>query len=137
MGLAVDTSALVTLERANREPDEPAREHAEELIVPMIVWGELLLGVHLAEGAHAARRRAWLERARALLRLVPIDEPVIERYAALRADPQRAGTPIPTNDFLIAATALALEFGVLVSPLNEAHYRKVPGLRVELLRLAA
>jgi len=33
----------------------------------------------------------------------------------------------------VAATALHLNFGVLVGPRDEAHFREVPGLRVELL----
>jgi predicted nucleic acid-binding protein len=43
----------------------------------------------------------------------------------------RAGTPIPGNDMMVAATALELNFGVLVGPGDEVHFRRVDGLRVE------
>ena len=35
----------------------------------------------------------------------------------------------------VAATALQLGFGVVVGPQDEAHFRSVPGLRVERLAL--
>jgi predicted nucleic acid-binding protein len=37
---------------------------------------------------------------------------------------------IPANDLAVAATALHLEYGVLVGPEDEAHFRRVDGLRV-------
>ena len=41
---------------------------------------------------------------------------------------------IPSNDMAVAATALHLDYGVLAGPMDEAHFRTVPGLRVEVLR---
>ena len=41
---------------------------------------------------------------------------------------------IPANDLAVAATALQLEYGVLVGPQDEAHFRRVPGLRCECLK---
>jgi predicted nucleic acid-binding protein len=40
---------------------------------------------------------------------------------------------IPANDLVVAATALELEYGVLVGPTDEAHFRRVPSLRVVVL----
>jgi len=44
-----------------------------------------------------------------------------------------SGQLIPANDLVVAATAQFLEFGVLVGPRDEAHFRAVPGLRVQAL----
>jgi hypothetical protein len=37
---------------------------------------------------------------------------------------------IPANDLAVAATAVHLEFGVLVGPKDEEHYRRIPALAV-------
>jgi hypothetical protein len=34
---------------------------------------------------------------------------------------------------IVAATALQMGFGVLAGPMDEAHYRRVTGLRVEVM----
>jgi predicted nucleic acid-binding protein len=136
MGLVIDTSALVALERSAGSwtaglPDD------EEASVPAIVYAELLVGVHLADHPRrAARRRAKIQ---ALLTAAPIVEfgpAVAERWADLYATLSRDGRLIPANDLAVAATALELSFGVLVGPRDEAHFRQVPGLRIVVLPVA-
>ena len=63
--------------------------------------------------------------------VVPFGPGAAERWAEIFAALQRAGTPIPANDLVVAATALELDFGVLVGPRDEVHFRRVTGLRVE------
>jgi predicted nucleic acid-binding protein len=133
MGLVIDTSALVALERSGGSWSDrlPADEQAS---VPAIVYAELLVGVHLADHPRrAAGRRAKIE---ALLSVAPVVEfgpAVAERWADLYARLSRDGRLIPANDLAVAATALELGFGVLVGPRDEAHFRQVPGLRVVAL----
>ena len=45
----------------------------------------------------------------------------------------RLGALIPANDLTVAATARRLDYGVLVGAADERLFRKVPGLRVELV----
>jgi predicted nucleic acid-binding protein len=133
MGLVIDTSALVALERSAGSWSDglPADEQAS---VPAIVYAELLVGVHLADHPRrAAGRRAKIQ---ALLSAAPIVEfgpAVAERWADLYARMSRDGRLIPANDLAVAATAIELGFGVLVGPRDEAHFRQVPGLRVVVL----
>ena len=68
MGLVIDTSALVALERSDADwsnalPDEPA-------VVAAVVYAELLVGVQMAD----SRKRAASQRAKidALLATVPL-----------------------------------------------------------------
>jgi predicted nucleic acid-binding protein len=56
-----------------------------------------------------------------------------ERWADLYTRLSRRGQLIPANDLVVAATALELEYGVLVGPADEAHFRRVPSLRVVAL----
>jgi predicted nucleic acid-binding protein len=55
MELVIDTSALVALERAGTEWRVPGEIAEEPVVVPAIVYAELLAGVRLAD---TARRRA-------------------------------------------------------------------------------
>lgn len=135
MGLVVDTSALVDLERAGAEWEAGLSELGDEPVaLPAIVYAELLLGVHLARGgARAAQRRAKIEALSGRVPVIPFDQPIASRWAEAFATLQREGTPIPSNDLSVAATALELGYGVLVGARDEAHFRRVPGLRVETL----
>ena len=132
MGLVIDTSALVALERSNTGwseglPNEPAAMAA-------IVYAELLVGAKMTE----SRRRAAARRAKidALLTAMPVVDfglEAAERWADLYAYLSRRSQLIPANDLVVAATALELEYGVLVGPSDEAHFRRVPNLRVVVL----
>lgn len=136
MGLVIDTSALVAVERAASSWEEGLASIGNEPIaLPAIVCAELLAGVHLAQStARAESRRA---KIRALIAQVPVVDfglQVAERWAELFATLSRRGQLIPANDLLVASTATYLGFGVLVGPGDETHFRSVPGLRVEVLR---
>jgi tRNA(fMet)-specific endonuclease VapC len=133
MGLVIDTSALVALERgrddwSQRLPDEPA-------VVAAIVYAELLVGVKMAD----SRKRAALRRAKidALLARVPIatfGPAEAERWSDLYGQLRRSAHLIPANDLAVAATALERQYGVLVGPDDEVHFRRVPRLRVVVLK---
>ncbi len=109
--------------------DEPA-------VIPAIVYAELLVGVLLADSqARAANRRTRVEALVAYCPVVEFAREIAERWAQLFALLSREGNMIPASDLAIAATALYLDFGVLVGPKDEGHYRKIPGLRCVRLPL--
>lgn len=137
MGPVIDTSALVAAERAATSWEEGlASIGSEPAALPAIVCAELLAGVHLAESAaRAETRRAKIHALIAKVPVVDFGLPIAERWAELFAILNRQGQLIPTNDLAVASTAIYLGFGVLVGPRDEAHFRSVPGLRVEALRL--
>lgn len=133
----IDTSALVAVERASASWEAAVVSLGDEpAAVPAIVCAELLAGVHLARSAaQAARRRAKIDALLARLPVVDFGLPIAERWAELFKTLSRQGRLIPANDLAVAATALHLGFGVVVGPQDEAHFRAVPGLRVERLAL--
>jgi predicted nucleic acid-binding protein len=135
VGLVIDTSALVAVEREQVAWDTMLAEIGQEIVVlPAIVYGELMVGVRLAESAtRASSRRAKIAGLVARVPIVDFGREVAERWADLFASLSRQGQLIPTNDLAIAATALQLDFGVLVGARDEAHFRRVPGLRVQPL----
>jgi predicted nucleic acid-binding protein len=60
--------------------------------------------------------------------LLDITEETAERYAVILNSLWRAGTPIPTNDIWIAATAM--EYGLRVVT-TDSHYQKIPQIMVD------
>ena len=136
MGLVIDTSALVALERSGDDWLQQLASIADEpAALPAIVYAELLVGVALAgTGKRAAGRRAKIDALARTVGVVDFGEAIAAHWADLFAALSQRGTLIPSNDLAVAATALQLGFGVLVGPSDEAHFRKVPQLRVERLR---
>lgn len=55
----------------------------------------------------------------------PIDESTAEFYASILANLRAAGTPIPTNDIWIAATAFQHGYKLYS---RDAHFDLIPGL---------
>lgn len=135
MGLVVDTSALVALERAPSDWESTLAEVGDEpCVMPAIVLAELLVGAQMAKGTKRGRqRRAKIDMLVARIPLVDFDRELAKQWATLFTSLSRAGRLIPANDLAVAATAMHLGFGVLVGPGDERHFRNVPGLRVQLM----
>lgn len=135
MGLVVDTSALVAFERADSTFDRLLEEQGHEVVaLPAIVLAELLVGVRLLEDRRTAdRKRSGIDQLLARVPLVEFGREIAQRWADLVAELRRRGELIPANDAQVAATALQLGFGVLVGDRDEAHFRRVDGLRVDVV----
>jgi tRNA(fMet)-specific endonuclease VapC len=92
----------------------------------IVVAGELRFGaVRKASPVLTGRVEAFL----AYLAVIPLESPVDRHYAVLRAELERAGTPIGANDMLIAAHALAL--GCTLVTENAREFSRVKSLAVE------
>jgi tRNA(fMet)-specific endonuclease VapC len=98
-----------------------------DLVLSPVVLGELELGVE--KSAYREKNAARLARVVEKLELAPLDARVSRRYAEIRAQLERSGTPIGANDFWIAAHGLAL--GAVLVTDNLAEFRRVPGLLTE------
>ena len=125
-GIALDTNAYVAFKRGH-EPVLEILRLADDIVVPVIVLGELLAG--FAHGAKEAENRAelakFLEPSR--VRTVAVDDDTARWYAQVYAQLRRAGSPIPANDLWIAAQALQHGLPVLTF---DRHFEAVEGLMV-------
>lgn len=108
------------LERLSALPDGAA-------YVCWITLGEVAFGMRRSKPAQ--RTTSGIESLRRSLVRLPLDEPVVEQYARLRAALEAKGRPIGPNDSWIAAHALA--HGLTLVTGNEREFRRVPGLKVE------
>lgn len=122
MKVAVDTNRYVDFARG--DPAAAAvLENAEQVMVPLIVVGELRAG--FAVGKKGAKNEGGLRRF--LLRpgvsvLFP-DEQTTHHYATVYRQLRQQGTPVPTNDMWIAA--LVLQHG-LVLYARDAYFDHLP-----------
>ena len=133
MGLVLDTSAIVHLERHRLAPAKLPYSD-EPLVLPMIVWAEALIGVRLADSPErAGQRRGLLERIRLVTNLEPFSPEAAEIYADLYCQIRKAGKTVPQNDLQVASIGMALGYGILVGPNDESHFRRIENLRVEVL----
>lgn len=131
MGLVIDTSALVAIERSGEVPPDLLEER---VFLPAVVWAEAMVGVHRAATPEIGiRRHRRLEALREQLDFCDFDRVVAERYAELVAVLARKGQMIPQNDLAVAATALCLKHRVLVGVSDEKHFRVVPNLEIVVL----
>jgi tRNA(fMet)-specific endonuclease VapC len=127
MRLLVDTSAYSGFMRGHPEI-KVAIQEADEIYVNSIVLGEL--GAGFIKGGRRRKNEAELKRflGSPRVNLVDVTENTAERYAVILNSLWQAGTPIPTNDIWIAASAM--EHGLQVLTTDD-HYQKVPQILVK------
>ena len=127
--LLVDTSAYSAFMRGIPEALKAVQE-ADELYTNPVILGELQAG--FLRGSRTRKNQQLLEQflSSPRARVVDIDEATSHRYATILNSLWKAGTPIPTNDIWISATAMQYGLSILTS---DAHYLKVRQILVQLL----
>jgi tRNA(fMet)-specific endonuclease VapC len=100
----LDTSAYSNFRRGNEEV-AALLDQAELVGIPTIALGELRTGFLLG----GRRRRTETELEAFLdnpaVEVLQVDSETSRHYAEIVAELRKAGTPLPTNDIWIAATA--------------------------------
>jgi len=127
MKLVVDTSAYSAFCRGRTDVID-RMESADELLIPATVIGELMTGFH--QGTRKDSNLKLFERflAEPGVSVAVTDRTVAQKYGLLVAGLKAAGTPIPTNDIWIAATALCANACLLT---GDRHFRVITGLDVD------
>jgi tRNA(fMet)-specific endonuclease VapC len=127
MRLLVDTSAYSAFMRGHLAI-KSSLQRADEIIVNAIVLGELATG--FIKGRRRRRNQQELSRflSSPRVNVVDVTEETAERYGVILNSLWKAGTPIPTNDIWIAASAMEHGLQILTT---DAHYQKVGQVMVE------
>jgi tRNA(fMet)-specific endonuclease VapC len=127
MRLLLDTSAYSAFMRGHAEI-KAAVQSNEEIFLNSVILGELIAG--FIKGGRRRKNENELRRFLASPRVGVLDvtEETAERYAVILNSLWHAGTPIPTNDIWIAASAM--EHGLRVVTTDD-HYQKVPQVMIE------
>lgn len=123
----LDTNVVSNLLRDPRgRAAQRARTLQDAICVSAIVAAELRYGCAKKK---SARLTSKVEQFLSEVPVVPFDLPADSEYGEIRADLERAGRPIGSNDMLIAAHARALSATLVTA--NEGEFSRVPGLAVE------
>jgi tRNA(fMet)-specific endonuclease VapC len=127
----LDTSAYAAFMRGH-EGIKSALQQAEEVYLNAIVIGELLAG--FMRGRHRQKNQTELQTFLSSERVgvLTLDQETSARYAVILDTLRNAGTPIPTNDIWIAATAMQHSLRILTT---DAHYLKIPQVIVDLFEI--
>jgi tRNA(fMet)-specific endonuclease VapC len=127
--ILLDTSAYSAFRRGHPQIQHRIREASEIQLNP-VALGELRVG--FLKGTRLADNLAGLAHFLASPRVdvVPVDEETAERYALILDSLRRAGTPIPTNDVWIAASAM--QYGSVLLT-TDPHFRAVAQIAAEIL----
>ena len=117
----LDTSGYSALRRGHAEISATLRKSSGIYVNP-IVLGELHQGFR--QGGLQAKNEAELERFLQLSRvhILDISPDTADFYASIVISLRSAGTPIPTNDIWIAATAMQYTLRVVTT---DPHFQRV------------
>lgn len=121
MRCCLDTSAYSHFKRGDLQAVDLI-DRADWIGVPAIVLGELWLGFLL--GGRADRNQTELAAflAHPVVETLPVDDDVARLYAEIVVELRKAGTPLPTNDIWVAATAARAGATVLT---YDAHFSAI------------
>ena len=124
MRILLDTNAYSALKRGHEEVADRVRR-AEEVMLSVVVVGELLLGFRLGTRfrKNVTELEAFLDNP--YVSLLPVTLTSADRFARIMVTLRAKGRLIPTNDVWIAAHAM--ETGSeLVS--SDEHFEAIDGL---------
>lgn len=127
MRFLLDTDAAIALIKGRPQAVEWLRRRAPaEVVISSVSKAELYYGAR--KSARVEHNLGVFNRFFEPLRSLTFDDRAAEEYGIIRADLERAGTPIGPNDLLIAALARSRDL-TLVS-LNRREFSRVAGLRL-------
>ncbi len=128
--LILDTSAYSLFMMGNQDVKK-LLQSADEIVLTPIILGELMAG--FAMGNEEKKNRALLDEFldSSRVTVLHIDEETSERYSVIVFHLRVQGTPIPTNDLWIAASAMQHGLKVLTS---DSHFLKVPQILTLLIK---
>ncbi len=113
-----------------RNPGSPAahraRTFADTICLSIVVAAELRYGCAKKSSPQLLGR---VEQFLSAVPVLPFDVPADAAYGSIRARLEVAGTPIGSNDLLIAAHAVTLDATLVTA--NVGEFGRIQGLRVE------
>ena len=119
--LCLDTSAYSNFQRGHRQAVAHI-DQADWIGVPTVVRGELWAGFLLGSQADRNAQALALFLDHAAVETLDADGNVARIYGEIFAELRNKGTPLPTNDIWIAATAINAGATVLTF---DAHFREI------------
>lgn len=124
----LDTNVLIALSKhLGGIADRLDRIAAAEVVIPVVVVAEIEFGI--AKSRRRRQNRRVFDDLLAGFEVAAFDAAAAAAYGPIRADLERRGSLIGSNDLLIAAQAISLG-GILVTD-NVAEFQRIADLRLE------
>ncbi|MFN2376962.1 MAG: PIN domain-containing protein [Candidatus Binatia bacterium] len=125
----IDSSVLIAAERGLLDLAAALEDHGDEsFAISAVTASELLHGVHRVASKKRAATEAFVEGVIERLPVLSFDLRSARVHARLWAESVERGSSVGERDLMIAATALACDFGVVTR--DERSFRRIPGLVV-------
>ncbi|NIM94765.1 MAG: PIN domain-containing protein [Anaerolineales bacterium] len=124
--LMLDTSAYAAFKRGHPDAVDALRK-ARSILIPAIVMGELLAGFEVGSNRQKNRTELTEFQRSPRVNTVGIMGETAERYAHIYAYLREIGSPIPTNDLWIAASAMEHSAELLTF---DDHFQNIPQIIV-------
>jgi tRNA(fMet)-specific endonuclease VapC len=125
----LDTDTCIYLRQ--RRPESVLKHFARlrvgDAAISVVTYGELFYGVEKHTQSSSAFDR--LAELTTLLPVLPLTFETAKAYGSIRADLERTGRPIGSNDLWIAAHARAEGLTLVTNNLKE--FRRVRGLKLQ------
>jgi predicted nucleic acid-binding protein len=134
MGLILDSSVLITAERAGQNARQMLAAVASkagntEIAISVVTLIELAHGAARAgTPERKAKRQQFIQELLIALPIHPVSAPVALRTGQIDGENQAKGIRLPLSDLLIGVTALELGYSVATG--NLRHFQMIPGLPV-------
>jgi tRNA(fMet)-specific endonuclease VapC len=128
MRFLLDTNIVSNL---IRDPQGRIAKQIQDVGEPNICTS-IVVAAELRYGAAKKASPRLTAQVEAVLRAIdiqPFDSPADEIYASIRTQLELGGTPIGSNDLIIAAQTVMLDLTLVTD--NEQEFSRVTGLRVE------
>lgn len=126
--ILLDTSAYSAFMRGDVSV-KSVLESADEIYLNAIVLGELISGFMIGKSERKNRKELQELLASPRVGILPLDDETPERYAVILCTLREKGTPVPTNDIWIAASAMQYGLKLLTT---DSHYAKISQIIVEM-----
>lgn len=122
--ILLDTSAFSAFMRGD-EDLKGVLQRAEQVVLTPVVLGELKAGFR--QGTRPRENQLGLDSfmSSPRVRLAVVDDETSDRYAELVAYLKRTGTPLPTNDIWIAASAIQHGLYLVTTDTHFSHLVQV------------
>lgn len=123
MKILLDTNAYSDWRRSGDWNE--AISTADEVLLPVIVLGELLFGFIGSSRKQENEDRLWRFLKEPTVKVPVVDETASRQYSLLKEQLRRQGTPIPENDLWISAILIGQ--GAILAT-SDAHFDHLPQL---------
>ena len=123
----LDTDTLIYLINGNPRVRENVNAHrVASKFFSVISYGELVHGCRKSQRVdHNLYKIQLLVE---YYKIFDVTVPVMDCFGEVKANLQRAGTPVEDMDLIIACTALTMNYTLVTN--NTKHFQKIPGLKL-------